>query len=252
MKRYLTPAILILLGLLFLVLSQTDFLSFETSIDPIAKIVNSTDNSAKYRPSTGLELKNIKKKLDHGDILLTNNSVVTLEILNSKVTVNILKNSIVILKKINSDATLTFLEGNFKIHSESPNKYTVNNISSTDLLTLTVKTDTVNKTRYEPSSLKGSNEKEDPYITSIMDNNLDLFERCYHRLLKKDPTHEGGYISMAFTIDASGYVSYIKLADTSIDDTDLQKCVERVIKTIRFNGVKSETLITYPIKFRVD
>ena len=252
MKRYLTPAILILLGLLFLVLSQTEFLNFDGATNPIAKIVNSTDRSAKFRPSTSIELKNIKKDLEHRDILLTYNSVVTLEILNSEVTLDVLKNSIVILKKISSDVILTFLEGNFRIVNSDPNKYTVNNISGTDLLTLTVKTDRASKIPYEPSNIQGSNEREDPYITSVMDKNLDLFERCYHRLLKKNPMHEGGYISMAFTINASGYVSYIRLADSSIEDPELLKCVERVIKQIRFRKVKSETLITYPIYFNTD
>ncbi len=251
MKRYITPALFILLGLLFLIFSQAEFWDFEKTIDPIAKILNSTNNSAKFRPSTSIELKSVKKTLGHRDILLTNNSVVSLEILNSGVTLDILRNSIVIFKKISSDVVLTFLEGNFRVvSSDSPNKYTVNSVGLTDILTLTVKIDKIHRQIYEPSDIRGSNEREDPYITSVMDKHLDLFERCYHRLLKKDPMHEGGYISMAFVINTSGYVSYIKLADSSIQDTELQKCVERVIKTIKFRGLKSETFITYPIQFQ--
>ncbi len=245
MTRYLLPILLILLGILALIF-RSSFWDF-SSTDPLVKVLNSTHDSAQFRSRISVELKPIKKYLGHRDILISNSSTVSLEVLNSDLMLDVLKDSIVIFKKVDSNLVMTFLEGNFMVTSQDFDNYQV---STGDIITLTIDTDSTNQIYELADDITAETEPEDPYINGVMSRHSDLFKRCYQRLLKNDPTHEGGYVSMAFVVSLSGYVSYIKLADSSIPDFELHKCVERVIKSIRFKKLEHDLFITYPIKFK--
>ena len=238
MKRYLLPAGFIFLGFLILIFYNFEFGKPASSL---AQVLSQTGDSAKLRKRSELELNPLKKYIGNRDILISNDSVVSLKILNSKVTVDIFKNSIVIFKIIDSKTSLTFLEGNFKLISGNNHVRTHDHL---DLIMLTIE-----KPIFKRSLVVNDTDTEDPYITRVMNSNYELFEKCYKRFLLKNPFHSGGFVSVAFGIDTSGYVSYIKVADSSIDDTDLQKCVISVIKGTRFSNLKTKTFVTYPIKF---
>ena len=77
------------------------------------------------------------------------------------------------------------------------------------------------------------------------------FKFCYERELSKNPNLYGK-ISVNFTIDGSGRVSEASVIQTTMNNTNVEECLLRVIRRIRFPQPKGggEVIVTYPFLFQ--
>jgi len=77
------------------------------------------------------------------------------------------------------------------------------------------------------------------------------FKFCYERELSKNPNLYGK-ISINFTIDGSGRVSEATTIQTTMNNANVEECLLRVIRRIRFPQPKGggEVIVTYPFLFQ--
>jgi TonB family protein len=95
----------------------------------------------------------------------------------------------------------------------------------------------------EPETL--SNE----YIDETILGHQSLLQKCWLTRLKDAPTLKG-QIVVQFEISRRGKVKEMRVADSSLNDEVLQKCVMSVIERIAFRPYKgSEISLSYPINF---
>lgn len=95
----------------------------------------------------------------------------------------------------------------------------------------------------EPETL--SNE----YIDETILGQQGLLQKCWLSRLKDAPAAKG-QIVVQFEISKRGKVKEMRLADSTLNDEVLQKCVMSVIERISFRPYKgSEISLSYPINF---
>jgi hypothetical protein len=95
----------------------------------------------------------------------------------------------------------------------------------------------------EPETL--SNE----YIDEMMTSRQSQLQKCWLSRLKEKPDLKG-QIVLQFEITRHGKVKDAKVADTTLNDDSLQKCVISVVERIAFRGFKGpEISLSYPINF---
>lgn len=95
----------------------------------------------------------------------------------------------------------------------------------------------------EPETL--SNE----YIDETMASRQAQFQKCWLSRLKDKPDLKG-QIVVQFEISRRGKVKELKVADSTLNDETLQKCVMTVVERIEFRGFKGpEISLSYPINF---
>ncbi len=76
------------------------------------------------------------------------------------------------------------------------------------------------------------------------------FKYCYERELTKDPNLYGK-ITMTFTISGNGRVGDASVIQTTMNNANVEECVLRVVRRIRFPEPKGggEVIVTYPFMF---
>ncbi len=76
------------------------------------------------------------------------------------------------------------------------------------------------------------------------------FKYCYERELTKDPNLYGK-ITVTFTIAGNGRVSEASIIQTTMNNANVEECVLRVVRRIRFPTPKGggEVIVTYPFMF---
>jgi TonB family protein len=76
------------------------------------------------------------------------------------------------------------------------------------------------------------------------------FKYCYERELSKDPNLYGK-ITITFTIAGNGRVSEAQVIQTSMHSANVEECVLRVVRRIRFPQPKGggQVVVTYPFMF---
>jgi TonB family protein len=76
------------------------------------------------------------------------------------------------------------------------------------------------------------------------------FKYCYERELTKDPNLYGK-ITVTFTIAGNGRVSEANVIQTTMHNANVEECVLRVVRRIRFPAPKGggEVIVTYPFMF---
>jgi TonB family protein len=77
------------------------------------------------------------------------------------------------------------------------------------------------------------------------------FKFCYERELSKNPNLYGK-VSITFTIDGSGRVSEASVIQSTMHNANVEECLLRVIRRIRFPQPKGggEVIVTYPFLFQ--
>lgn len=87
------------------------------------------------------------------------------------------------------------------------------------------------------------------YIDEMISSRQSQLQKCWLSRLKEKPDLKGQII-VQFEISRRGKVRELKIADTTMNDDQLQKCVMTVIERIVFRSYKgSEISLSYPIKF---
>lgn len=87
------------------------------------------------------------------------------------------------------------------------------------------------------------------YIDQVIVSRQPQLQKCWLSRLKVKPKLKG-QIALQFEISRRGKVHDVKVADHTVDDNELQKCVMTVIERIPFRGFKGpEISLTYPITF---
>jgi TonB family protein len=76
------------------------------------------------------------------------------------------------------------------------------------------------------------------------------FKYCYERELSKDPNLYGK-ITITFTIAGNGRVSEAQVIQTTMHNANVEECVLRVVRRIRFPQPKGggQVIVTYPFMF---
>jgi hypothetical protein len=78
----------------------------------------------------------------------------------------------------------------------------------------------------------------------------DKTRACFEAGLKKDPAL-AGTLKLKFTITAKGTVLKVDaVADSTLKDADVQKCVLEVVKGVAFPKPKKPTEVVYPLELK--
>ncbi len=87
-------------------------------------------------------------------------------------------------------------------------------------------------------------------IDSVIRRNIPRFRYCYQRELTKDPTL-AGKVSVKFTIIGDGTVSAAMTKATSVHNTAVEDCLNRVMMSLQFTEPKGGglVLVSYPFLF---
>lgn len=90
-------------------------------------------------------------------------------------------------------------------------------------------------------------------IQAVIRANLPRFKYCYERRLVDHPALEGE-VTVRFRIGDQGSVVQAMIAKTTMGDVDVETCLGRVMRTLRFRPIRPGHIIdlTYPFKFRSD
>lgn len=95
----------------------------------------------------------------------------------------------------------------------------------------------------EPQTL--SNELIDETITAKQ----SLLQKCWLSRVKDSPNLKANLV-VQFEINRRGKVKEVKIADASVNDAELNKCVTTVFERLQFRPFKgSEISLSYPIQF---
>ncbi len=98
------------------------------------------------------------------------------------------------------------------------------------------------------SAVKGSLTKAE--VARPIRRNLARFKFCYQKRLRSNP-YLRGKVSVSFTITPNGTVSRARVRETSVNDTTVEECVIRVLKSLEFPRPKGggSVTVTYPLVF---
>ncbi len=102
---------------------------------------------------------------------------------------------------------------------------------------------------------------EGPKITGFLDANsirqtimrrMGMIKYCYEKVLKKNPQLHGKVV-VKFTINAKGRVTKYSIESSTLNNEEVEGCVLRVIRRLRFPPPKEggEVTVSYPIVFTV-
>jgi len=70
-------------------------------------------------------------------------------------------------------------------------------------------------------------------VLGALDDSTDKIERCYGRILDKNP-HAQGQITLGFTIDKSGKATHVKKTAATLKDAAVQRCATDTIGKAQF------------------
>jgi TonB family protein len=97
------------------------------------------------------------------------------------------------------------------------------------------------------SSSSGRAHSED--IDRTIKTHMTRFRSCYQRQLQRNPRLEGRVV-MQITIDASGSVSSAELAESSLSDSVVEKCIADELLRLEFPPPRGgRVVISYPFAF---
>ncbi len=96
--------------------------------------------------------------------------------------------------------------------------------------------------------IQGSLSKED--IARVIRRNLARFKYCYEKELNANP-NLSGKIAVYFTIAPTGSVAEASVRETSMNDTNVEECVVKVMRSLKFPEPKGGgiVVVTYPFVF---
>ena len=96
--------------------------------------------------------------------------------------------------------------------------------------------------------IRGSLSKEE--INRVIRRNLARFKYCYEKQLNANP-NLSGKISVYFMISPTGSVGKASIRESSMNDSAVEKCVTKVMKTLKFPQPRGGgvVVVTYPFVF---
>lgn len=96
--------------------------------------------------------------------------------------------------------------------------------------------------------IKGSLSKEE--IGRVIRRNLARFKFCYEKQLNANP-NLSGKISVYFTIAPTGSVANASVRETTMNDANVESCVEKVMRSLQFPKPRGGgiVVVTYPFVF---
>ena len=87
-------------------------------------------------------------------------------------------------------------------------------------------------------------------IRTRMESRADTFESCYSRALTDDDRTSGD-VTLIFLVSQSGKFKHVKVAKSSVNDTQLEQCVKKGTQGLRTKrGPDAPVLVTYRLRFR--
>lgn len=97
--------------------------------------------------------------------------------------------------------------------------------------------------------IQGSLSKEE--IGRVIRRNLARFKYCYEKQLNSNPNLTGK-ISVYFTIAPTGSVADASIRETSMNDINVESCVEKVMRSLKFPQPRGGgiVVVTYPFVFQ--
>jgi predicted component of type VI protein secretion system len=105
-------------------------------------------------------------------------------------------------------------------------------------------------TRIKPGKVihKGSLSREE--IARVVRRHLNQIRYCYEKQLAKDPNLQGKLVG-SWTIAGTGLVASASITQNTMGSPPVGKCVERIIKRMRFPRPKGggQVFVTYPFVF---
>ncbi len=95
----------------------------------------------------------------------------------------------------------------------------------------------------------GMGELDQAVIKKVINGNLGRFKYCYERELGPSPSLKGKVV-VKFTISPSGTVSKASIASSSLGSKNVEGCVLKVAKKLRFPKPKGgSVVVSYPFMF---
>jgi hypothetical protein len=86
-------------------------------------------------------------------------------------------------------------------------------------------------------------------ISATMAQNQGSLYKCYTLSLQKNSSYKGN-VSISFTIDNNGKVSFAEITSSEIDDTDFKACLIEIVKRVEFKTFTGTPISTmFPILF---
>ncbi|MCK6544328.1 AgmX/PglI C-terminal domain-containing protein [Myxococcota bacterium] len=97
--------------------------------------------------------------------------------------------------------------------------------------------------------IQGSLSRED--IARVIRRNLARFKYCYEKELNANPNLQGK-VSVYFTIAPTGSVAEASIRETSMNDQNVESCVEKVMRSLVFPKPQGGgiVVVTYPFVFQ--
>ncbi len=104
--------------------------------------------------------------------------------------------------------------------------------------------------RPKPKPKKKQKESlSEEYIASVVNNQKPFFTRCYAQHLRLNPDSHG-QISLSFTVESTGKVTNVILINSTMNDTQLDRCTVSVVERCRFRPYEGDpVVVNYPINF---
>lgn len=94
-----------------------------------------------------------------------------------------------------------------------------------------------------------------PQVRAVVDSNMETFNGCYKRSLKANPKLSGT-MTVDFEVGDSGKIVRLNTntSSTSLTDRNVQSCVTKVMKSLRFPSAPSGSVLvtSYPFVFVPD
>jgi hypothetical protein len=101
------------------------------------------------------------------------------------------------------------------------------------------------------STVSGELDKET--VRRYIQTKMDQVRWCYQQEVQKNP-ELAGQVTMAWVILPTGYTAGVKVADTSLRNAAVERCIADRISTWRFPEPKGGTAVqitAYPFIFRL-
>ena len=87
-------------------------------------------------------------------------------------------------------------------------------------------------------------------IGRVVRQNASAIKYCYETQVQRRPNMRG-QVAIAFRIDPSGSVSTARVASSSLGDSNVEGCVVRVVRRMRFPQADTPSSVTFPFSFGV-
>lgn len=87
-------------------------------------------------------------------------------------------------------------------------------------------------------------------IQRVIRGGHTAFQRCYEQALARNPAAQGR-VTVRFTVEGNGKVGAVTIDSLEIGDPEMDRCLVRVFKRLRFPGARGSRIsIAYPLVFR--